>query len=278
MLAREGANIVIAAKTVEEHPKLPGTIYTAADEIRKAGGRALAVQVDIRFEEQVDSAIKKCVETFGGLDILINNASAISLTDTEETSVKRFDLMNQINGRGTWMTTKLALPYLKESAKKGRNPHVLVLSPPPDLRPMWFERHVGYTMSKYAMSLAVLGLSPELSEYGIAVNGLWPLTAIETSAMKNVIDKEGISKNRLPAIMADAAKCILLQPATLYTGNFVIDEVILRYQGVTNFSKYRVDSGCQENELQLDFFLPENPFAGAVVPPLQVFKVTSAKL
>ena len=195
------------------------------------------------------------------------------------------------------MTTKLAIPYLKESAKKGRNPHVLVMSPPPDLRPLWFERHVGYTMAKYAMSLAVLGLSPELAEYGIAVNALWPLTAIETSAMKNVIDKEGrilfysksrfrvnanifdtgLSKNRTPDILADAAKCILLQPASEYTGNFVIDEVILRYQGVTDFSRYRVDPNCKDSDLQLDFFLPENPFENAVVPPLQVLKF-NAKL
>lgn len=186
MCAKEGANVAIAAKTVEPHPTLPGTIYTAAAEIEKAGGKSLALICDIRFEEQVQAAVDQTVARFGGIDVLINNASAISLTNTAETSVKKFDLMNQINGRGTWMVSKLCLPHLKASANKGRNPHIVVMCPPPDLRPMWFGSHVAYTMAKYAMSLCVIGLAAEL-EGVVAVNGLWPLTAIETSAMKNVI-------------------------------------------------------------------------------------------
>lgn len=171
--ARLGANVAIAAKTAEPNPKIPGTIYTAANEITAAGGNSLPLICDIRFEDQVQAAISKTVEKFGGIDILINNASAISLTNTQETSVKKFDLMNQINGRGTWMTSKIALPHLLESAKKGRNPHVLNLSPPPDLRSMWFGPHVAYTMAKYSMSLCTIGLASELQEHGIAVNSLW---------------------------------------------------------------------------------------------------------
>ncbi|KAJ3368683.1 hypothetical protein HDU91_000389 [Kappamyces sp. JEL0680] len=276
--ARHGANVCVVAKTVEENPKLPGTIYTAADAIRKAGGKALAIQCDIRFESQVQAALDACVKEFGGLDILINNASAISLTNTEDTPLKKFDLMNQINGRGTWLTTKLAIPYLKESARKHRNPHVLVLAPPPDLRQMWFSGHVGYTMAKYAMSLAVIGLSGELEEAGIAVNALWPLTAIATSAMFNVIDREGEAKNRLPSIMADAAYVILNQPSS-FTGHFCIDEVVLRFQGVTDFKIYQVDPRVALEDLTMDFFLPENPYHNAVPPPLQVLRVKSfAKL
>ncbi|KAJ3320872.1 hypothetical protein HDV06_004768 [Boothiomyces sp. JEL0866] len=268
--ARDGANIAIAAKTADPNPKLPGTIYSAAAEIEKAGGKALPVQCDIRYEDQIQAAINQTVSKFGGIDIVINNASAISLTDTESTDVKRFDLMSQINGRGTWVTSKLALPHLKESAKKGRNPHILVLCPPPDLSQHWFAPHVAYTMAKYAMSLCVIGLSGELESDGIAVNGLWPKTAIDTSAMRNVIDQGGLSKNRTADIMADAAYVILNQPSTSYTGQFAIDETILRLQGVTNFDKYKVDPNCKEDEITLDYFLPPNIFHNAQVPAKQV--------
>jgi citronellol/citronellal dehydrogenase len=215
--AKEGANIAILAKTAVENSKLPGTIFSAAKEIERAGGKALPIQCDIRFEDQVQEAINKTVERFGGIDIVVNNASAISLTNTQDTPLKKFDLMNQINGRGTWLVSKLCLPHLKTSAKKNRNPHILVLCPPPDLRPMWFREHVGYTMAKYAMSLCVIGLAGELQDDGVAVNALWPLTAIDTSAMHNVIDKEGMSKNRKVDIMSDAALVILKQPAGEYT-------------------------------------------------------------
>ncbi|KAI8926997.1 hypothetical protein BC831DRAFT_454158 [Entophlyctis helioformis] len=270
-LAKEGANVAIAAKTAEPHPKLPGTIFTAAEDIVKAGGKALPLICDIRFEDQVEAAIKKTADTFGSIDIVINNASAISQTSTPDTSIKKFDLMNQINGRGTWVVSKLALPYLKESAKKGRNPHILVLSPPPDLRTLWFEHHVAYTMAKYAMSLCVIGLAGELASDGIAVNALWPMTAIDTSAMHNVIDPGHTSKNRKTDIMADAAFVVLSQPSDKYTGHFAIDEVLLRFQGVTDFAKYRVDPKCPEDEITLDFFLPENPYT-LTPPPVQVLK------
>ncbi|KAL2917436.1 hypothetical protein HK105_203102 [Polyrhizophydium stewartii] len=269
--ARDGACVAIAAKTADPNPKLPGTIYSAAAEIERAGGRALPLVCDIRFEDQVEAAIKKTVEAFGGIDIVVNNASAISLTNTTETTIKKFDLMNQINGRGTWVTTKLALPHLRESARRGRNPHVLVLSPPPDLRPMWFTPHVGYSMAKYAMSLAVIGLAGELAEDKIAVNALWPMTSVETAAMTNVIDPGMAAKSRNTDIMADAAYVILNQPSDKYTGNFVIDETILRLQGITDFSKYKIDPKCADEELTLDFFLPENPY-NLVPPPVQVLK------
>ena len=234
-LASHGANIAIVAKTTTAHPTLPGTIYTAADECIKAGGKALGIQCDIRSETQIQEAVDKTVEVFGGIDILINNASAIALQDTQSLDVKRYDLMASVNARGTFVTTKICLPHLLESHRKGRNPHVLVLAPPPDLRPIWFERHVGYTIAKYGMSLAVIGFAGEFEDK-IAVNGLWPLTSIETSAMKNVIDKEGWSKNRTVDIMADAAVCVLSQGVE-YTGQFCIDEVVLRLQGETEFEK-----------------------------------------
>ncbi|KAH6571483.1 hypothetical protein BASA50_000651 [Batrachochytrium salamandrivorans] len=269
--ARDGANIAIAAKTADPNPKLPGTIYTAASEIEKAGGKALPIVCDVRFEDQIEAAMAKTVET---IDIVINNASAISLTNTTDTSIKKFDLMNQVNGRGTWVTSKLALPYLRESSKNGRNPHILVLAPPPDLRPMWFESNVAYTMAKYAMSLCVIGLSGELRDDGIAVNALWPLTAIETSAMTNIIDVESMSKNRTTDIMADAAYVILNQPSRKFTGNFAIDEVVLRYQGVTDFSKYRVDPNCLDEDLTSDFFIPPQPYN---MPPLPI-QILKSKL
>ena len=270
--AKEGANIAIAAKTSDPNPKLPGTIYSAAAEIERVGGKALPIKCDIRYEEDVEKAIRLTVDTFGGIDIVINNASAISLTDTTETTVKKFDLMNQINGRGTWVTSKLALPYLRESAKQRRDPHILVLAPPPDLRPHWFAGHVAYSMAKYAMSLCVIGLAGELERDGIAVNALWPLTAIDTSAMHNVIDTTGASKNRTVDIMADAAYVLLSQPST-YTGHFVIDEAILQLQGVKDFSKYKVDPRCKEEELTPDFFLPVDPLKLAA-PPRQVLKTS----
>ncbi|KAK5673495.1 hypothetical protein BDV3_005683 [Batrachochytrium dendrobatidis] len=269
--AKDGANIAIAAKTADPNPKLPGTIYSAAAEIERAGGKALPIVCDIRFEDQIESAIAKTVEQFGGIDIVINNASAISLTNTTDTSVKKFDLMNQVNGRGTWITSKLALPYLRQSAKKGRNPHILVLAPPPDLRQMWFEANVAYTMAKYAMSLCVIGLSGELEQDGIAVNALWPMTSVETSAMANVIDPSKLSKSRATDIVSDAAYVVLNQPSTLFTGHFVIDEVILRHQGVTDFSKYKIDPNCLEKDLTPDFFLPPQPY-NMPPPPLQVLK------
>ncbi|KAJ3412842.1 hypothetical protein HDV05_000183 [Chytridiales sp. JEL 0842] len=270
-LAQEGANVAIAAKTAAPHPKLKGTIYTAAQEIENAGRKynvkALPIICDIRFEVQVQAAIYKTVETFGGIDILINNASAISLTDTEETSVKTFDLMNQINGRGTWLCSKLALPHLKESALQGRNPHILTLSPPLDMRQVWFEPHVAYSMAKYAMSLCTLGLSGELSKNGVAANSLWPLTAIDTAAISKIIapqtneptEDKPVIQMRTAEIMADAAFVILSQDARQYSGNFTIDEYVIRSQGVTDFSKYKVDERCRDDEMLPDFFLPEDP-------------------
>ncbi|KAI9341014.1 short-chain dehydrogenase/reductase SDR [Zopfochytrium polystomum] len=270
-LASQGANIAIAAKTAEPHPKLPGTIYTAADEIRKAGGRALPIICDIRFEDQVVAAIEKTVAEFGGLDILVNNASAISLTKTEDTPVKKYDLMNQVNGRGTWMCSKYAIPHLKKSAKAGRNPHILTLSPPLDLNPAWFESHVAYSMQKYAMSLATLGLAEELRPYGIAANALWPQTAIATAAISGEIAPEAEDlKMRTTAIMADAAFVILSQDARLYTRQFVMDEAILRHQGVTDFTKYRTDPNCSEEDLMPDFFVPERASDHMAKPPRQV--------
>ncbi|KAJ3295178.1 hypothetical protein HDU79_009750 [Rhizoclosmatium sp. JEL0117] len=267
-LARLGANVAIAAKTAEPHPKLPGTIYTAAKEIDAAGGRGLPLICDIRFEDQVQAAVEKTVKEFGGIDILINNASAISMTPMTETPMKKFDLMNQINGRGTYLCTLTCLPYLQESAKKGRNPHVLTLSPPLDLRPFWFENHTAYSMAKYAMSLCTLGLAGEFKLYGIAVNSLWPLTAIDTAAMNVILDpSQKTNKYRSADIMADAAAVILSQDSTQYTGNFVIDETILRQQGVTNFDVYKLDKKCPDSDLVPDFFIPEDIYSSAAAPP-----------
>ncbi|KAJ3324886.1 hypothetical protein HDU76_013294 [Blyttiomyces sp. JEL0837] len=284
-LAAQGANVAIAAKTAEPNPKLKGTIYTAAKDIEAAGGKALPIICDIRFEDQVYAAIEKTVQTFGGLDILINNASAISLTTTENTSVKKFDLMNQINGRGTWLTSKAAIPHLKKSAAAGRNPHILTLSPPLDMRPHWFEGHVAYSMAKYSMSLCTLGLAGELRDAGIAVNSLWPLTAIDTAAMSNVItpgvaaeigDPTLDPKMRTAEIMADAAFAILSQDSTKYTGQFTIDEYVLRYQGVTNFDKYKTHADSSDDELTPDFFLPDNPYD--FLPPVGRQVIVKAKL
>ncbi|KAI9334283.1 hypothetical protein BDR26DRAFT_867157 [Obelidium mucronatum] len=267
-LAKFGANVAIAAKTAEPHPKLPGTIYTSAKAIDAAGGKGLPIVCDIRFEDQVNAAVAQTVKEFGGIDILINNASAISMTPMTETPMKKFDLMNQINGRGTYLCTLACLPYLRESAKKGRNPHVLTLSPPLDVRPFWFENHTAYSMAKYAMSLCTLGLSGEFKQYGIGVNALWPLTAIDTAAMTVILDEsQKTIKYRSTDIMADAAVVILCQDARVYTGNFCIDEAILRQQGVNNFDAYKLDPTCPDAELVPDFFIPEDIYSQAKAPP-----------
>ncbi len=247
-MAREGANIVIAAKSIEENPKIPGTIYSAAKEIEAAGGEALPLQVDIRYEDQVEGAIKKTVETFGGIDILINNASAISLTDTAHTEIKRYDLMHHINVRGTFMTTRYALPFLKKSA----NPHILVLSPPISLDPKWYESYLAYTMSKMNMSMCVLGWAAEFKDK-IAVNALWPRTTIATAAVNNLLGGDQMIKmSRTPEILADTAYYIFCRNAITCSGRFCIDEEILKEEGITDFSKYAVDPN---SELMPDLFL-----------------------
>jgi citronellol/citronellal dehydrogenase len=254
--ARDGANVVIAAKTAEPHPKLPGTIYTAAAEIEAAGGRALPLLVDVRDEEAVKGAIGKAAETFGGLDIVVNNASAISLTPTPQTDMKRFDLMHQINTRGTYMVSKYAIPHLE----KAGNPHILMLSPPLDFTERWFAPHLAYSLAKYGMSLCVLGLSGELRGRGIAVNALWPRTTIATSAVKNLLGGDQIVQaSRTPEILADAAHAIFLKPAKGFTGQFLIDDVFLHGEGVRDFERYRVDPS---KPLMPDFFVPED------TPPL----------
>ncbi|GMU10559.1 MULTISPECIES: SDR family oxidoreductase [Corallococcus] len=247
--ARDGANIVIAAKTTDPHPKLPGTIYTAAKEIEEAGGKALPCVVDIRDEAQIHAAVAKAVETFGGIDILVNNASAISLTGTLETPLKRFDLMHGINTRGTFACSQACIPYLKKSS----NPHILNNSPPLNMEPRWFGPHVAYTIAKYGMSLCALGMAEELKDDGIAVNTLWPRTVIATAAVQNLLGGDDTIKgSRTPEIMADAAYAILTKPSRSFTGNFCIDDEVLRAAGVTNFDKYQSVPGA---ELLPDFFL-----------------------
>ena len=250
--AVDGANVAIAAKTVEPNPKLPGTIYSAAEEIEAAGGKALALACDIRDEQQVVAAARKTAETFGGIDILINNASAINLTPTEATPMKRFDLMFGVNVRGTFLCTQACLPYLKQSAERKRNPHILTLSPPLNMNPRWFAPHVAYTMAKYGMSMCVLGHAAEFRQYGIAVNALWPRTVIQTAALQMI---PGIKPEhcRTPEIMADAAYQILLADAKTTTGNFFIDEEVLKEAGVTDLGKYSVVTGSRE--LMPDLFL-----------------------
>jgi citronellol/citronellal dehydrogenase len=250
--ARDGANIVIAAKTAEENPKLPGTIFTAAKEIEQAGGVALAIQADIRDEIQIEAAIAKAVAKFGGIDILINNASAINLTPTEKTPAKRFDLMFDVNVRGTFLTSQAAIPYLKKSAEEGRNPHILTLSPPLSMKAKWFKNHVAYTMSKYGMSMCVLGMSEEFKRDGVAVNALWPRTAIDTAALQ-MIPGIDIDFCRKPEILADATYEILNRPSAQATGNFYIDDEVLASVGVTDFDKYAVVPGTKD--FLLDFFL-----------------------
>lgn len=247
--ARDGANVVIAAKTTEPHPKLPGTIHTAAREIEEAGGRALPVKVDVRFEEQVAQAVEKAVEAFGGIDMVVNNASAIFLAGTADTPMKRFDLMHQVNVRATFLCTRLCLPWLERSD----HAHVLNLAPPPRLEPRWFAPHPAYTLSKYGMSLCVLGWAEELRDQGIGVNALWPRTTIDTAAIRNLLGGEAVARrSRRPTIVADAAHAILVRDPRRCTGNFFIDEEVLREEGVHDFQAYAVDP---EAELQDDLFL-----------------------
>lgn len=253
--ARDGANVTVAAKTTEPHPKLPGTIHTAAEEIEKAGGRALPVVCDIRDEAQVAEAVAKTVEKFGGIDICVNNASAISLTGTLDTETKRYDLMHQINTRGTFLVSKTCIPHLKKAA----NPHILNLAPPLDMKAKWFKGHVAYTMAKFGMSMCTLGMSAEFATDGIAVNSLWPLTAIDTAAVRNLLGGDGMASiSRSPEILADAAYAIFNRPSREATGNFYIDEEVLRKEGVTDLSIY---SPGAKGALAGDFFVPDEVFA-----------------
>jgi len=247
--AADGANVVIAAKTAEPHPKLPGTIHTAAEEIEGAGGSALPVAVDIRFEEQVAEAVQAAAERFGGIDILVNNASAIHLAGTLETGMKRFDLMHQINARGTFLCSKLCLPHLLEA----RNPHVLTISPPLNIEERWFAPHTAYSLAKFGMSLCTLGMAGEFRDRGVAFNALWPRTTIATAAVANLLGgDELVRRSRKPEIMADAAHWILTRPAAGLSGNFFIDEEVLARAGITDLSDYAVDP---EADLAPDFFV-----------------------
>jgi citronellol/citronellal dehydrogenase len=249
--AREGANVAIAAKTAEPNPKLPGTIFTAAAEIEAAGGQALPLQCDIRFEEQVQGAVDKTVARFGGIDVCVNNASAISLSPTTMTDMKRYDLMQQINTRGTFLCSKIAIPHLANA----ENPHILNLAPPLDMIPRWFKNHTAYTIAKFGMSMCTLGMSAELAEQGIAVNSLWPLTTIDTAAVRNILGGDTLAQaSRKPEIMGDAAIAIFKRPARECTGNFFIDEEVLRAEGVTDFSIYANDPNAP---IAPDFFVPD---------------------
>ncbi len=250
--AIDGANIVIAAKTKEPHPRLPGTIYTAAEEIESSGGKALPLIVDVRFEDQVEAAIEATISKFGGLDILINNASAINLSDTDSLSMKNYDLMHSINTRGTFLCSKKAVPYLKKS----ENPHVINLSPPLNMETRWFQNHVGYTMAKFGMSMCVLGMHSEYKRFGIAFNALWPRTAIATAAVANHLGGEVMmAKSRTPEIMADAAYIIMNRDSKKFTGNFCIDDEILDSEGITDLVKYQVDQNLDISDLVPDFFI-----------------------
>jgi len=250
--ARDGANVAIAAKSDQPHPKLPGTIHTAAREVEAAGGKALAMQVDIRDENAVAQAAKQCAEHFGGIDILVNNASAISLSGTLETPMKRFDLMFGVNVRGTFVSAQACLPYLKQSAKAGRNPHILNLSPPLSMKAKWFAPHVAYTMAKYGMSMCVLGMAEEFRNEGIGVNALWPRTVIATAALQ-VIPMANPKLGRTPEIMADAAHVILTSNARECTGNFFIDDEVLTKAGVKDLDRYAVTPG--NRDFLPDFFV-----------------------
>jgi citronellol/citronellal dehydrogenase len=255
--ARDGANVAIAAKTAEPHPKLPGTIYTSAEEIEKAGGKALPLLCDIRDDAQLAAAVERTADAFGGIDICVNNASAINLTPTPATDMKRFDLMHQINTRGTYLTSKLCIPHLAKSA----NPHILMLSPPLDMKAKWFAPHLAYSLAKFGMSLCVLGLSEELKAQGIAVNALWPRTIIATAAVQNLLGGDRIIRaSRTPEIVADAAHLIFTKPAREFTGNFCLDDTLLAEHGVTEFDHYRVDPSV---DLAQDFFVPEDSVAPA---------------
>jgi citronellol/citronellal dehydrogenase len=250
--ARDGASVAIAAKTIEMNPKLPGTIFTAAEEIRVAGGRAFPIQCDIRDEEQIAHAIAETAEEFGGIDILINNASAINLTRTEQTPAKRFDLMFDVNVRGTFLTSQVAIPHLRKSAAEGRNPHILNLSPPLSMNPKWFKNNLAYTMAKYGMSMCVLGMSEEFRRDGIAVNALWPRTAIDTAALA-MIPGVDLATCRKPEILADAAYAIFNRSSRDCTGNFFIDDEVLAAEGVTDLDQYSVVPGTKD--FLTDFFL-----------------------
>jgi citronellol/citronellal dehydrogenase len=250
--ARDGASIAIAAKTTDPNPKLPGTIHTAAEEIRAAGGTALPIQCDLRDENQIAEAIAQTAADFGGIDILINNASAINLTPTEATPAKRFDLMFDVNVRGTFLTSQAAIPHLRAAAEAGRNPHILTLSPPLSMKAKWFQHHVAYTMAKYGMSMCVLGMSEEYRKTGIAVNALWPRTAIDTAALQ-MIPGIDTAACRTPEILADAAYVILNRPSKETTGNFFVDDEVLASVGVTDLEKYSVVPGTKD--FLLDFFL-----------------------
>ncbi|HKY92579.1 MAG TPA: NAD(P)-dependent oxidoreductase [Nevskiaceae bacterium] len=250
--ARDGANVVIAAKTSDPHPKLEGTIHTAVEAIEKAGGKGLAVQCDIREEEQVRSAVQQAVDAFGGIDILVNNASAISLTGTLDTDMKRYDLMNQINARGTYLCGRVCIPHLK----KAPNPHILTLSPPLDMRVKWFAPHVAYSMAKYGMSLCTLAWAQEFKRDGIAANALWPRTAIATAAVRMIGGDVLMKQSRLPTIMADAAYAIVSKPSREFTGNFCIDDLVLWDDGVRDFDHYAAVPGTKK--FMPDFFVPDD--------------------
>jgi citronellol/citronellal dehydrogenase len=255
--ARDGANVAIAAKTKQAHPHLPGTIFTAAEEVERAGGHALPLHVDVRDEASVKDAVEQTVARFGGIDICVNNASAIQLTGTLQTEMKRFDLMQQVNARGTYLTSKLCLPHLL----RADNPHILMLSPPLDMRAQWFKNHVAYSMAKFGMSMCVLGMAEEFRSQGVAVNALWPRTAIATAAIEFALTgAEGMRHCRKPEIMADAAHALFNKPARSVTGQFLIDDTFLYAEGVRDFEPYRVDP---TKHLLPDFFVPED----SVPPP-----------
>lgn len=250
--ARDGANVAVIAKTDQPHPKLPGTIHTAAEEIEAAGGKALPILGDVRSDESVADAVQQTVDRFGGIDIVVNNASAIDLSNTTDLPMKKYDLMQDINCRGSFLLSKLSLPHLRESAKAGRNPHILTLSPPLNLNPKWAGAHLGYTIAKYGMSLTTLGLAEELKGDGISVNSLWPRTTIATAAVKNLLGgSEVVDHSRTPEIVADSAYLVLT--STGASGNFYIDDEILAEHGVTDLDKYRVTPG--DGELIKDIFL-----------------------
>jgi len=250
--AADGASIAIAAKTSDPNPKLPGTIHTAAAEIEAAGGKALAIQCDLRDELQIEAAVSQAAEAFGGIDILINNASAINLTRTDATPAKRFDLMFDVNVRGTFLTSQAALPHLRKSGAEGRNPHILNLSPPLSMKPIWFKKHVAYTMAKYGMSMCVLGMAEEFKRDGIAVNALWPRTVIDTAALQMIPGIDALA-GRKPEILADAAYIIFNRPAAECTGNFFVDDELLASEGITDLEKYSVTPGTKD--FLYDFFL-----------------------
>lgn len=262
--AREGANIVVAAKTEQPHPSLPGTIFTAAKEIDEAGGKALPVKCDIRSEDDIKRAVDTAVKHFGGIDILVNNASAIFLKGTLDTPMKRFDLMHSINARGTYAVSQACLPHLLESARKGRNPHILNISPPLNMDAKWFRSHTAYTMAKYGMSMCVLGMAAEFKDAGIAVNALWPRTTIATAAVQNMISAELIEMSRKPSIMGDAAYFILTSPSNECTGNFFVDDKVLEAVGIKDLSHYAVKPG---RELAPDYFVEQHDGSGVGLKP-----------